>query len=61
MTILADIATGHTAGADVLFLLAAIAAVLAAVLYATTTKLAAAAPVLLSVAVGLVAVAWLVL
>lgn len=58
----ADIASGNTGFADVMFLVALILGVLAALLYGSRRVDAVPfAPVLLSLAVASVALAWLVL
>jgi hypothetical protein len=61
MTLLADIATGHTGLADILFLVAVIAAVLSAIGSFGTNQLSKYAGTLLSVAVAAAACGWLVL
>ena len=59
---LADISSGNTGFADVMFLVAFILGILAALLYASRRADAVPfAPVLLSLAVAAAALAWLVL
>ena len=62
MTLLADIAHGHVDGADTFFLIAVILAVFAAIAYASRrADVIPWAPVLLSLAVGSVALGWVLL
>ncbi len=58
---IADIATGNTGFADVMFLVGMILALLAAVLYIPRPQTTPFAPVLLSLAVASISLAWLVL
>jgi len=58
---IADIATGHTAGADVLFLIAAIVFGLAAIGAVTTSPLTRFATFLADIGLLLVAVSFLIL